>query len=100
MSFIVSVLESLHISFAKIFCQNKIKKNCKSVPQISCKSAVAGCGRKCGRRVFLLNLWFIVCGAVNLLLHEICAVAVYKHQEQPENVTSFCYIPRMKACSR
>ncbi len=96
MSFIVSVLESLHISFAKIFCQNKIKKNCKSVPQISFKSADAGCGR----RVFLLNLWFIVCGAVNLLLHEICAVAVYKHHAQPENVTSFRYIPRMKACSR
>ena len=34
MSFIMSVLTFVHISFTKIFCQNKIKKNRKSVPRM------------------------------------------------------------------
>ena len=33
MSFIMSVLTFVYISFAKIFCQNKIKKNRKSAPR-------------------------------------------------------------------
>ncbi len=34
MSFIMSVLVFVNISFAKIFCQNKIKKNRKYVPRM------------------------------------------------------------------
>ena len=34
MSFIMSVLVFVNISFAKIFCQNKIKKNCKYVSRM------------------------------------------------------------------
>ncbi len=34
MSFIMSVLTFLYTSFAIIFCQNKIKKNCKYVPRM------------------------------------------------------------------
>ena len=34
MSFIISVLTFFYISFTKIFCQNKIKKNCKYIPRI------------------------------------------------------------------
>ena len=29
MGFMTSFLTSIHISFTKIFCQNKVKRNCK-----------------------------------------------------------------------
>ena len=34
MSFIMLILTFFYISFAEIFCQNKIKKNRKSVPRM------------------------------------------------------------------
>ena len=34
MSFIMSVLTFVYTSFAKIFCQNKIKKNRKYIPRM------------------------------------------------------------------
>ena len=34
MSFIMLFLTFFYISFAEIFCQNKIKKNCKYIPRI------------------------------------------------------------------
>ena len=37
MSFILLVLTFLYISFAKIFCQNLVKKNCKYVVRIYSK---------------------------------------------------------------
>ena len=35
MSFIMLVLTFIYTSFAKIFCQNKIKKNCNHVTGVS-----------------------------------------------------------------
>ena len=34
---IMSYLTFVYISFAKIFCQNSVKKNCKYVPQVFLK---------------------------------------------------------------
>jgi len=37
--FIMPYLTFLYISFAKIFCQNTVKKNCKFVPWVFIKKA-------------------------------------------------------------
>ena len=39
MAFITSDLTFVHISFAKIFCQKKVKKNCKSVARVFFRNA-------------------------------------------------------------
>ena len=43
--FITPDLTSIHVSFAKIFCQNKVKKNCNSFSGFSLKDTDIGCGR-------------------------------------------------------
>ena len=42
MSSIVEDLTFVYISFAKIFCQNSVKKNCKQSFGFLCKNAVVG----------------------------------------------------------
>ena len=54
--FITSDLTSLYIYFAKIFCQNKVKKNCKLVSQFSLKNADVRCKEKRGNDVLILRL--------------------------------------------
>ena len=44
--FITPDLTSIHISFTKIFCQNKVKKNCNSFSGFSLKDTDIGCGKK------------------------------------------------------
>ena len=43
MSFIIPVLTVIYISFAKIFCQNLVKKNCKYIARFSTLNADIGC---------------------------------------------------------
>ncbi len=42
MAFIPLNLTFLYTSFTKIFCQNKIKKNCKYVPRVFVNTPVSG----------------------------------------------------------
>ena len=39
-------LTFVHTSFEKIFCQNKIKKNCKLIMQFSVKTTDKGRGKR------------------------------------------------------
>jgi len=76
--FITPDLTSLYISFAKIFCQNKVKKNCKLVSQFSLKNADVRYKEKCGNDVLTLRLLCIGCGNADLLLRNKYNVIVYK----------------------
>ena len=48
MPFIAYDLTFLYISFAKKFCQKKVKKNCKSVVRVSFENAGIRHGTICG----------------------------------------------------
>ena len=48
-------LTFLYISFVKLFCQNKVKKNCKFVLQFLLKNAGVGCWRR--HKVYVLRSW-------------------------------------------
>jgi len=52
MSFILSVLTFIYISFAKIFCQNLVKKNCKYVVRIYSKYGGIICGKGHGMSIY------------------------------------------------
>ena len=45
-------LTFLYISFAKIFCQNFVKKNCKFIFQVSLKCAGIICGKRCEMNLY------------------------------------------------
>ena len=47
-AFITSDLTFLYISFAKIFCQNKVKKNCKQAVRIVFKNPDIRCEKSRG----------------------------------------------------
>ena len=49
-------LTSVHISFAKIFCQNLVKKNCKQGHSVFLKSINIMLGKEYGNGVLLLIL--------------------------------------------
>ena len=46
MSFIIYDLIFLYTYFVKIFCQNKIKKNCKCLSEFSLETLMRGWGKK------------------------------------------------------
>ena len=46
MSFIIYDLIFLYTSFAKIFCQNCVKKNCKGLSEFSLETLMRGWGKK------------------------------------------------------
>ena len=50
-AFGVLYLTILYISFAKIFCQKKVKKNCKSVARVFLKRADIVCEAMHGKNV-------------------------------------------------
>ena len=52
MSFILYCLTFIYISFAKIFCQNKVKKNCKFVSQLFFRSAAVGREKTRGKHLY------------------------------------------------
>ena len=68
MTFITRYLTFLYISFAKIFCQNKVKKNCKYVSLKSNKKADWGAWTASGRYALVLQWRFTGRSDVNLLL--------------------------------
>ena len=76
--FITPDLTSLYISFAKIFCQNKVKKNWRYVFQFSFKNVDFRCKEKRGKDVLTLRLLCIGCGNADLLLRNKYNVIVYK----------------------
>ncbi len=53
--FITYDLTFLYISFAKIFCQNKVKKNCKFILPFFLINASVGCWRR--HKVYVLRSW-------------------------------------------
>ena len=55
MGFIIPYLTFLYISFAILFCQKKVKKNCKYVIRVFFKKAIMTCEKRHGRHVFLLR---------------------------------------------
>ena len=52
MSFILYRLTFIYISFAKIFCQNKVKKNCKFISPSLFRSTAVGRGKTCGKHLY------------------------------------------------
>ena len=48
-AFVVDDLTFLYISFAILFCQKKVKKNCKSIVGVFLKNAGMTCSEACGR---------------------------------------------------
>ena len=58
-SFILYVLTFLYISFAKIFCQNLVKKNCKFVAWVYSVNAGICHKKKYGECVVRLRGWII-----------------------------------------
>ena len=48
-------LTFLYISFVKIFCQNKVKKNCKFVLPFFLINVGVGCWRR--HKVYVLRSW-------------------------------------------
>ena len=69
-AFIISVLTFLYTSFAKIFCQNLVKKNCKFVAGVSSHNACIGHEKGHGKCTSGGLLWFTWCGNINLLLRK------------------------------
>ena len=69
-AFIISVLTFLYTSFAKIFCQNLVKKNCKFVSRFFIKNTDIRHEGKHKNRVSVWWRWFIGCGNFNLSLYE------------------------------
>ena len=49
-------LTSTHISFAKIFCQNLVKKNCKLVFKFFHENDVISREKRCRKSVTVMNL--------------------------------------------
>ncbi len=57
----------LHTYFAILFCQNKVKKNCKFTTRVFLKNAYITHEERLGRMYTYMRIYL---GNVNLLLHE------------------------------
>ena len=55
MGFIMPYLTFLYISFAILFCQNKVKKICKYVIRVFFKKVIMKCEKRHGRHAFFLR---------------------------------------------
>ena len=78
-AFVVSKLTFLHISFAILFCQKKVKKNCKSAVRVFSKKADTRHRKRHGMSVSDFQLWFTGRGCVDLSLHEQNTHRPYPH---------------------
>ena len=54
-AFVVCDLTFLYISFAILFCQKKVKKNCKSIVGVFLKNTGMTCCETCGRHAPFLR---------------------------------------------
>ena len=74
---ITSDLTFVHTSFAILFCQKKVKKNCKFTVRVFYKKADMRRDEKHGKQAFLLRWWFIGCGNVDLSSCDETTVTVH-----------------------
>ena len=67
---IMPYLTFLYISFAKIFCQNFVKKKCKYVPWVSLKNIGIKQEKRHVKPEPDVRWWCSGCGSANLLLRD------------------------------
>ena len=78
-AFVVPDLTFLHISFAILFCQKKVKKNCKSAVRVFSKKADTRHRKRHEMYVPDFQLWFTGRGCADLSLHKQNTHRPYPH---------------------
>ena len=79
-------LTFVHTSFEKIFCQNKIKKNCKFIVRFTLKDIGIARQKSYGKQVFVLRKKPAGCGSTNSSLCEPHTITLYNRPAPYVNI--------------